>query len=98
MPPTRNPDVECFDDTDFFDPADAERIELDHDVTIQANPRVAIGFFIAWKNGALLTWGAMGYSPFPVDADTIALHPKDYDKLMALQDRLNAEEMAHGRA
>ena len=82
MPPTRNSDIECFDDLDMA---------LDRDITVTVNPRLAEGFFVAYRDGELLSWGRMGVSTYPSDADTIHLNPADYRRLKTMQDPFDKE-------
>jgi hypothetical protein len=78
MPPIRNPDVECFDDVDPV-------------IAVLVNPRLAEGFFVAYRDGELLSWGRMGVSTYPSDADTIHLNPADYRRLKTIQARYDKE-------
>jgi hypothetical protein len=55
MPPIRNPDVECFDD-------------VDPEIAVLVNPRLAAGYFLAYRDGELLSWGRMGVSTYPMAA------------------------------
>jgi hypothetical protein len=77
--------IECFDD-------------LEHDIEVLVMPRIAEGYYVAWKAGELMSWGRMGGSPYPAGCDTVAINPADYQKLLVLQARFDAEESAHGRA
>ena len=87
MPPTRNPDIECFDDLD-----------LDRDITVLVNPRLGEGYFVAYRDGELLSWGRMGVSTYPDDADTVHLSPPDYQRLKQMQAHFDAEESGHGHS
>jgi hypothetical protein len=80
MPPTRNP-IAGFDDNP--------------DITVTVNPRLAEGYFVAYRDGELLSWGRMGVSTYPDDADTIHLHPADYQRLKRMQAKLDAKEKAN---
>ena len=70
MPPTPDP-IECFDDDD--------------EVTVTVNPRLAEGYFVAYRDGELLSWGRMGVSTYPNDADTIHISPADYGRLKQME-------------
>jgi hypothetical protein len=97
MPPTRNPDMECFDDPldDSGSEPNRESLDLDRDITVLVNPRLAEGYFVAYRDGELLSWGRMGVSTYPQDADTVHLHPADYARLKTLQKHFDEEESAH---
>jgi hypothetical protein len=84
MPPTRNPDVVCFDD--------------DHEITVKVNPRLAPGYFVAYRDGELLSWGRMGVSTYPDDADTVHLNPADYGRLKRMEARYDKEDNADAEA
>jgi hypothetical protein len=76
----------------------SNRESLDYDITVLVMPRIAEGYFVAWKNDELMSWGRMGQTAFPTGADTIALNPADYRRLKAAEARFEAEESAHGHA
>jgi hypothetical protein len=78
MPPTRNPDIECFDDDD-------------PSITVWINPRLAEGYFVACCDGELLSWGRIGASPYPEDADAVHLNPADYARMKQLKAEREAE-------
>jgi hypothetical protein len=79
MLPTPDP-IEGFDDSE---------------ITVLVNPRLGEGFFVAYRDGELLSWGRMGVSTYPDDADTIHLHPADYQRLKTMQAKLDAKENAN---
>jgi hypothetical protein len=79
MPPTPDP-IEYFDDDD--------------EITVTVNPRLAPGYFVAYRDGELLSWGRMGVSTYPDDADTVHLSPADYQRLKAWEAKLDAKEQA----
>jgi hypothetical protein len=83
----------------------------DDELTVIVNPRIAEGYFVAWKGGELMSWGHMGAEGYPDGADTVAISPADFRRLMQVQARFKAEalagseepadaqgETAHGRA
>jgi hypothetical protein len=80
MPPIRDhPDlIEYVDDADPV-------------ITVLVNPRLDEGFFVAYRDGELLSWGRMGVSTYPDDADTIHLNPADYQRLKTIQARFDKE-------
>jgi hypothetical protein len=67
----------------------------DHDITVLVNLRLAEGFFVAYRGGELLSWGRMGVSTYPDDADTVHLNPADYQRLKTMQKRFDEEENAN---
>jgi hypothetical protein len=83
MRPTPDP-IECLDDVD--------------EVTILVMPRIAEGYFVAWKNDKLMCWGQLGAEGYPVGADTVALSPVDYVRLKQLEALHDAKESCHGHA
>jgi hypothetical protein len=79
----RTPDdalLECFDD--------------DHEITVKVNPRLAEGYFVAYRGGDLLSWGRMGVSTYPDDADTVHLSPPDYQRLKQMEAEYDQEDKA----
>ena len=78
MPPIR-------DHPDFIEYVDDD----DPVITILVNPRLAEGFFVAYRDGELLSWGRMGVSTYP--DDTVHLHPADYQRLKRMQKRFDKE-------
>jgi len=83
MPPIRNPDVPC-PTAGSEEPARGECFDDDPVIAVLVNPRLAEGFFVAYRDGELLSWGRMGVSTYPSDADTIHLNPADYRRLKTI--------------
>jgi hypothetical protein len=66
----------------------------DDELTVKVNPRLAEGYFVAYRDGELLSWGRMGVSTYPDDADTIHLNPADYQRLKQMEAEYDRRERA----